>query len=712
MDTWTSSVIIIFITYIVSLLLTFVLTVSLIVGAQRKVSSLVTFNVIVFFWLFADFSAQFLVTSDSKQVLLARVANLVSAFIIPALFWIVIDVIPKIRIRPLWILALATVFLGALSSLPSTELQLDISKEGIAVVYAPWVYSLFLLVTFSSVLMLELRVWLFERKSTIRRSKAITSLLIALTIMLSLNLFGALVIAQYKWSQILAPLSMVITAQILAISIFRQHLIYTRQFVARAVAYLTLYAATVGISVLISVVVLNHTVLSHNRLSLVQIVSYSVLALLLVVIQPYLKKFFDKTTDWLFFREEYDPERLLEKLNDRLLRQVEILEVSHTLVTYLKNELKLDQVAVALSDGKLITSNPRHISALNSVNVETNKFQFDIMTVQAASSRAKTRFLAKLMQEADVAVVSRMKDKETYIGNIFYSSKLSGDSFSTHDLQLIQLIADQVMLIIANALKFEEIASFNARLQEEVARATERLRHANKRLKVLDKLKDDFISVASHQFRTPAGSIRQAFKMSHDPNMSKKDREEVLRLAEANSEQLSSLVNTMLDISRIEAGRFTITRSPADIAALVDKVTMATDIVAEQKNIKLNFKRPEQTILLNVDRGKIGEAMKNYVENAIKYSPDSSTVTITLLKKDDTVYFEVTDAGMGVPEKDRHSLFGKYYRAENAREFQPDGNGIGLYVVKNIIEGHGGTVYYRPLTQGSLFGFSVPVDTH
>jgi len=131
-------------------------------------------------------------------------------------------------------------------------------------------------------------------------------------------------------------------------------------------------------------------------------------------------------------------------------------------------------------------------------------------------------------------------------------------------------------------------------------------------------------------------------------------------------------------------------------------------MLAEQKKIKLVLNKPKQPIKLVADRAKINETMANYVENAIKYSPAGSSVTIDLKKENNRIIYEVSDEGLGVPEAERQNLFGKFFRAKNARKEQPDGNGIGLFVVKTIVEAHGGEAYYRPLNQGSLFGFWLP----
>jgi signal transduction histidine kinase len=101
--------------------------------------------------------------------------------------------------------------------------------------------------------------------------------------------------------------------------------------------------------------------------------------------------------------------------------------------------------------------------------------------------------------------------------------------------------------------------------------------------------------------------------------------------------------------------------------------------------------------------------MANFVENAIKYSPKKSTIEAILKVSGDRIFFEVKDQGMGVPPNERDHLFGKFYRATNARSEEPDGNGIGLFVVRRIANGHGGEAYYEPLAKGSLFGFWIPL---
>jgi signal transduction histidine kinase len=165
----------------------------------------------------------------------------------------------------------------------------------------------------------------------------------------------------------------------------------------------------------------------------------------------------------------------------------------------------------------------------------------------------------------------------------------------------------------------------------------------------------------------------------------------------------------MLDMARLQSGRFTVDRTEENIIGLAKKVITQSGVVAEERSTKLVFKKPAQPVKALVDSAKIAEAMANFVENAIKYSPKKSRVEVDLRVEDDMIIFEVLDEGMGVPVDEREHLFGKFYRAVNARTEEPDGNGIGLYVVRSIARKHGGDAYYEPRHQGSMFGFWIPL---
>ena len=308
---------------------------------------------------------------------------------------------------------------------------------------------------------------------------------------------------------------------------------------------------------------------------------------------------------------------------------------------------------------------------------------------------------------SDVFLALRLGQRDNPVGVLLFGPKQNGSSYAQRDIDLLRISAKNLSIALENAKKYEQISHFADQLHKEVLDATAELRKANKELKTLDALKDDFISMASHQLRTPASSVHEALQMLNHPSMplSKTERKKLEELAEASSEHMVTVVADMLSIARIQAGHFTVALTPVIMQDLVDRVMRQTGVLAEQKNIKIEIEKPKEAITITADTPKMNEAMTNYIENAIKYSPENSTINVRLFTEGKKAHFEVADKGMGVPEEERKSLFGKFYRAQNARKQQPDGNGIGLFVVKSIAESHKGGVYYKPLSSGSLFGF-------
>jgi len=197
--------------------------------------------------------------------------------------------------------------------------------------------------------------------------------------------------------------------------------------------------------------------------------------------------------------------------------------------------------------------------------------------------------------------------------------------------------------------------------------------------------------------------------MLNSASLSNAERKKLTELAEASSEHLVSVVVDMLSIARIQAGHFNVEKSLNNMTELVKRALKELSVISDEKSIRINFSAPKARIDTLIDRAKINEAVTNYIENALKYSPEKTEVKVSLRVKARRLYFEVIDSGIGVPPAERKNLFTKFYRAKNARTEHPDGNGIGLFVVKTIAESHGGEAYYAPQDSGSLFGFWIPI---
>ena len=312
------------------------------------------------------------------------------------------------------------------------------------------------------------------------------------------------------------------------------------------------------------------------------------------------------------------------------------------------------------------------------------------------------------LERQGVHAVKPLRTESGIAGLYLLGEKYSQEVFTKQDAQLMRAITEISDLSIERALFYNQIQAFNATLQERVDTATRRLRDANTRLKTLDAMKDDFISMASHQLRSPATSVHEAIQMLAQGYVPDEERSKILELAEASSERLVGVITDMLSLARIQAGHFTLDKIHVNMVDLVNRAVLEASGLAKQQKVTLAFVPPERPVELRADRAKLNEIISNYIENAIRYSGEGSTTTITLQHDDHKVVFEVSDTGIGVPESERKNLFKKFYRTTNARKEQPNGNGIGLFVVKTVAEAHGGKAYYRPRKKGSVFGFWIP----
>lgn len=254
----------------------------------------------------------------------------------------------------------------------------------------------------------------------------------------------------------------------------------------------------------------------------------------------------------------------------------------------------------------------------------------------------------------------------------------------------------------------------HAVLQRQIDEATAELRKANDELRRLDETKNEFVSMASHQLRTPLTSIKGYISMvlEGDAGSLNDDQRKLLTEAFTSSERMVRLIGDFLNVSRLQNGKFMIDRSvPVDLSAVVTEEIQIVTEIAEARGIGIAYHKPSRYPVLFIDEDKIRQVIMNLLDNAIFYSGDSKVVTVRLYSHDGAAIFEVTDHGIGVPAPARKHLFTKFYRADNAQTQRPDGTGVGLYLAKQVVAGHGGSVMFAPKAAGtgSTFGFRLPI---
>lgn len=236
--------------------------------------------------------------------------------------------------------------------------------------------------------------------------------------------------------------------------------------------------------------------------------------------------------------------------------------------------------------------------------------------------------------------------------------------------------------------------------------------HDISREKAVEKLKTEFVSLAAHQLRTPLSIIKWYLSMLKKGDFGKLTKKQVDAVGKTfiNNERMVSLVNDLLDVARIEEGRYLYKVAAADIGEIVTLAINNYKSEIEHKKIKVSFKNPDDLPHLTLDTEKIKLAIQNFIDNAIKYSPEGGKIEITLRSDGRNVEFKIQDFGMGIPKDQKDRIFTKFFRGDNAVKINTVGTGLGLFLAKNIIEAHGGRTWLESEENvGTSFYFSLPI---
>ncbi len=229
--------------------------------------------------------------------------------------------------------------------------------------------------------------------------------------------------------------------------------------------------------------------------------------------------------------------------------------------------------------------------------------------------------------------------------------------------------------------------------------------------KEIDRMKTEFISLASHQLRTPLSAIKWFSEMllNGDAGELEESHREYVGEIAASTERMIELVNSLLNISRIESGRIMIDPQPTDMHALLEGI---------QKDLKAQIERREQHVTVEVDpsldnvkldKRLISQVYMNLLTNAIKYTPKGGQISLKVKVDGDTIVSEVADNGYGIPAAEQGKMFQKFFRAENVAKVETDGTGLGMYLVKAIVEAGGGKIWFESEEgKGTTFWFSFP----
>jgi len=235
------------------------------------------------------------------------------------------------------------------------------------------------------------------------------------------------------------------------------------------------------------------------------------------------------------------------------------------------------------------------------------------------------------------------------------------------------------------------------------------------REKVLDKIKSEFISIAAHQLRTPLSATKWIMEMilKGDVGNISEEQKNLLQKSYKSNERIINLVDDLLNVSRIEEGRFGYNFKEQSLEEIIKSVLEISSSLIDKNHINLIINKPENLPNIKMDRDRIIMVMQNLLENAIKYTPQYGKIELNIKIIGEFIEIAVKDNGVGIPEKDKQKLFSKFFRASNVMRLQTEGSGLGLFICKNIIEKHGGAIKIKSQEgRGTEVIFNLPINSN
>jgi len=437
---------------------------------------------------------------------------------------------------------------------------------------------------------------------------------------------------------------------------------------------------------------------------------------------PFLN-YVQRSSDTIFFKG-YNPRVIIKDLTIRLSSVIEIDQLLKILAGEFKKILVTEEVGVIIfkKNGnppkKKTNNNGKELFLISHASLNWAKLKANNKICQEAvenkailvrsEMRAQYRNdpkkqpLIKEMDDSKVEIIAPLIIGGKVTGLIVLGEKISQEGYNQEDIEFVEIISSQAAVAIENALLYKEIGEMNKNLQKKVDEQTAALREKNVYLEKLLIMRSEFLDIASHQLRTPVSVIKGMSSMILEGGLPPEKVNEFLKAILEKSNKLAEIINDILRASEMDSEKVLLKFTKVDVNKLLTKLVEDKQIQTKGKNITLCLALPEKPLpIITADERYLEQAIGNLINNSFQYTPDKGQVDVAANVKGKSLEIRVKDTGIGIPKDDLPKLFSKFSRAKNAIAMYTDGTGLGLFIVKKIIEEHkGGKVIVEKTEEG------------
>ena len=417
---------------------------------------------------------------------------------------------------------------------------------------------------------------------------------------------------------------------------------------------------------------------------------------------------------------------VLHEASHALSRSLDIGTLLQEVLLLIKREFGFEHLAVRLlnEDGILIIRS--HVGLIDdyvaaSAMAPSRETYFgmcflDAQPVVVGDTREidKPLHFSKLVK--DVPVSAFIHAPMTYEGRVIgvltaYATR-GPMHFTDEFVELFAALANQLAMAAVNAQLYAEVQAYSHAMEEKVTRRTAELEKANARLRELDRIKSDFLSTVSHELRTPLTSIRSFSEilLRYDVDDAEK-RQKFVSIIHNEAERLTRMINDLLDLSKIEAGRLELHLEPLELEPVFSRALGATHPLFAEKSIKASGEVAAGLPPVYADADWLHQVLANLLSNAVKFSPEGGSIRISGRQNEGFALISVADEGPGIPPDLLEQVFERFQQARDPQKSHPLGTGLGLTISREIVERMGGKIWVESTPDaGAVFSFTVPLS--